>query len=88
MTEGPAFLRANPGFALDFQLVDVPDFQGRGESEPMPHFYQARCLPATRGAPARLPASPPSTHDFDQPAWPGCWIILSRGQIACPLLLG
>ena len=35
-----AFVRGNPGFAFDYQLVDVPDFQGRGESEPIPHFYQ------------------------------------------------
>lgn len=33
-------MRGNPGFAFDYQLVDVPDFQGRGESEPIPHFYQ------------------------------------------------
>lgn len=34
------FKLANPGFALDYQLIDVPDFQGRGETEPVPHFYQ------------------------------------------------
>ncbi|KAK9820367.1 hypothetical protein WJX72_009525 [[Myrmecia] bisecta] len=34
------FLRANAGFAYEYQFVDVPDFQGRGESEPVPHFYQ------------------------------------------------
>ena len=42
MTEGSAFLRANPGFALDFQFVDVPDYQGVGESAPVPYFYQVR----------------------------------------------
>ncbi|KAJ8928422.1 hypothetical protein NQ314_019011 [Rhamnusium bicolor] len=31
---------ANPGFAYDFQLVDVQDFNGVGESEPSPYFYQ------------------------------------------------
>ncbi|KAJ1563827.1 hypothetical protein HK096_010824, partial [Nowakowskiella sp. JEL0078] len=31
---------ANPGFAFEFQVVDVPDFNGRGESEPFPHFVQ------------------------------------------------
>lgn len=43
VTEGAAFLRANPGFALDFQFVDVPDYQGQGESAPVPHFYQVPC---------------------------------------------
>lgn len=36
----PAFLAANAGFACDYQLVDVPDFNGRGESEPVQYFYQ------------------------------------------------
>lgn len=31
---------ANPGFSYDYQLIDVPDFQGNGESEPIPHYYQ------------------------------------------------
>ncbi|KAJ8982916.1 hypothetical protein NQ317_004572 [Molorchus minor] len=31
---------ANPGFVYDFQLVDVQDFNGVGESEPSPYFYQ------------------------------------------------
>lgn len=34
------YLRANPGFAYDYQFVDVPDLNGRGESEPIPYFYQ------------------------------------------------
>mmetsp|Transcript_15961 Transcript_15961/g.37841 ORF Transcript_15961/g.37841 Transcript_15961/m.37841 type:complete len:1392 (+) Transcript_15961:941-5116(+) len=34
------FKRANPGFRYDFQFIDVPDFLGRGESEPTPYFYQ------------------------------------------------
>lgn len=38
--EGSPFQRANPGFAFDAQFIDVPDFQGRGESEPLPYFYQ------------------------------------------------
>ena len=45
MTEGSAFLRANPGFALDFQFVDVPDYQGAGESAPVPYFYQVWLVP-------------------------------------------
>lgn len=31
---------ANPGFRYDFQLIDVPDYLGRGEMEPNPYFYQ------------------------------------------------
>lgn len=36
----PAFLAANPGFAFEYQLIDVPDFLGKGEIEPIAHFYQ------------------------------------------------
>lgn len=36
----PAFQLANAGFAFDSQLIDVPDFLGRGESEPVAHFIQ------------------------------------------------
>lgn len=36
----PQFQLANAGFAYDFQFVDVPDYHGRGESEPVPYFYQ------------------------------------------------
>ncbi|XP_008195128.2 RNA helicase aquarius [Tribolium castaneum] len=31
---------ANAGFAFDFQLIDTQDFNGVGESEPSPYFYQ------------------------------------------------
>ncbi len=31
---------ANPGFAFDYQLINVNDFQGRGETQPFPHFVQ------------------------------------------------
>lgn len=34
------FHRANAGFSYDYQLVDVPDYHGRGESAPSPWFYQ------------------------------------------------
>jgi intron-binding protein aquarius len=34
------YVTANSGFAFDYQLVDVGDFNGVGESEPVPHFYQ------------------------------------------------
>ena len=36
----PEFRVANPGFFYDFQLIDVQDFNGVGESEPNPYFYQ------------------------------------------------
>jgi intron-binding protein aquarius len=31
---------ANSGFWFDFQLINVEDFNGVGESEPSPYFYQ------------------------------------------------
>ena len=34
------FNLANPGFSFEYQLIDVPDFLGRGESEPVQYFYQ------------------------------------------------
>lgn len=36
----PAYELANAGFADECQFVDVPDFQGRGESTPSPFYYQ------------------------------------------------
>ncbi|KAH6625050.1 hypothetical protein B0J18DRAFT_479838 [Chaetomium sp. MPI-SDFR-AT-0129] len=36
----PEFRAANAGFKYDFQFVDVPDYKGRGETEPSPHFVQ------------------------------------------------
>ena len=39
----PAFLTANAGFAFDYQLINVEDFNGVGESEPSAHFVQV-CL--------------------------------------------
>ena len=36
----PKFKVENPGFFYDYQLIDVPDFNGVGESEPNPFFYQ------------------------------------------------
>ncbi|KAI3949343.1 hypothetical protein MKW98_023280 [Papaver atlanticum] len=38
--EQAIFHTANAGFAYDYQLVDVPDHNGRGESAPSPWFYQ------------------------------------------------
>ncbi|XP_022090524.1 intron-binding protein aquarius-like [Acanthaster planci] len=34
------FHMTNPGFQFDFQLINVEDFNGVGESEPNPYFYQ------------------------------------------------
>ncbi|KIY91629.1 Intron-binding protein aquarius [Monoraphidium neglectum] len=38
--ESPEFLSSNPGLGYEYQLVDVQDFMGRGESEPRPYYYQ------------------------------------------------
>lgn len=38
--ELPEFQVPNPGLSFDFQLVNVEDFNGVGESEPNPYFYQ------------------------------------------------
>ncbi|KAK6933867.1 Intron-binding protein aquarius, N-terminal [Dillenia turbinata] len=38
--EESIFHKANAGFSFEYQLVDVPDFHGRGESAPSPWFYQ------------------------------------------------
>ncbi|CAN6306432.1 unnamed protein product [Urochloa humidicola] len=34
------FHKANAGFSFEYQLVDVPDHNGKGESAPSPWFYQ------------------------------------------------
>ncbi|XP_063707017.1 RNA helicase aquarius [Culicoides brevitarsis] len=34
------YKRGNAGFVYDYQLVNVEDFNGQGESEPNPFFYQ------------------------------------------------
>lgn len=34
------FLTANAGFKYDYQFINVPDYKGRGETEPSPHFIQ------------------------------------------------
>jgi intron-binding protein aquarius len=36
----PEFLKANSGFKYDYQFINVPDYKGKGESEPTPHFIQ------------------------------------------------
>ncbi|AEO69582.1 uncharacterized protein THITE_2120208 [Thermothielavioides terrestris NRRL 8126] len=34
------FLTANAGFRFDYQFINVPDYKGKGETEPSPHFIQ------------------------------------------------
>ncbi|KAF9875627.1 intron-binding protein aquarius [Colletotrichum karsti] len=34
------YLAANAGFKYDYQFINVPDYKGRGETEPTPHFVQ------------------------------------------------
>ncbi|PAV90727.1 hypothetical protein WR25_12656 isoform A [Diploscapter pachys] len=36
----PQFQAANAGFAFSYQLINVPDFNGQGETQPSPYFYQ------------------------------------------------
>ncbi|XP_057315687.1 RNA helicase aquarius-like [Hydractinia symbiolongicarpus] len=36
----PKFKVANPGLFYDYQLINISDFNGVGESEPNPYFYQ------------------------------------------------
>lgn len=38
------FQAANPGFVYDYQLINVEDFNGVGETEPNPFFYQVSSL--------------------------------------------
>ncbi|GFS14379.1 intron-binding protein aquarius [Elysia marginata] len=38
--ERPEFRMANAGLLYEFQLIDVGDFNGVGESEPTPYYYQ------------------------------------------------
>jgi intron-binding protein aquarius len=40
VVESEDYRLANPGFVHTLQLVNVDDFQGRGESTPTPYFYQ------------------------------------------------
>ncbi|KAI9669711.1 MAG: hypothetical protein M1831_007407 [Alyxoria varia] len=36
----PEFVSANSGFRFEYQFVDVPDYKGKGEVQPTPHFIQ------------------------------------------------
>lgn len=40
VVRSPEYLVANAGFQFDFQLINVEDFNGVGESEPSAYFYQ------------------------------------------------
>ena len=40
VTTAPEFVTANAGFRHDYQFIDVPDYKGKGESEPSAHFIQ------------------------------------------------
>jgi intron-binding protein aquarius len=40
VTSAPEFLAANAGLRYEYQFIDVPDYKGRGEAEPTPHFIQ------------------------------------------------
>lgn len=40
VTQSPEFVAANPGFRYEYQFIDVPDYKGKGETEPTPHFIQ------------------------------------------------
>ncbi|PVI06177.1 P-loop containing nucleoside triphosphate hydrolase protein [Periconia macrospinosa] len=40
VTTLPEFTTANAGFKFDYQFIDVPDYKGKGEMEPTPHFIQ------------------------------------------------
>ena len=40
VVESNAYQHANPGFLHTFQLINVEDFQGKGESTPSAYFYQ------------------------------------------------
>lgn len=40
VNEQSEFKLANAGLAYDYQLINVDDFNGQGESEPQPYFYQ------------------------------------------------
>lgn len=40
VTTLPEFTVANAGLKFDYQFIDVPDYKGKGEMEPTPHFIQ------------------------------------------------
>ena len=36
----PEYQMANAGFQYDYQLINVEDYNGKGETQPNPYFYQ------------------------------------------------
>lgn len=42
VTNGIEYKTANAGFAYDYQLINVDDYEGQGETTPRPYFYQNR----------------------------------------------
>ena len=36
----PEYQHANTGFMYEYQFIDVPDYKGKGETQPSPHFIQ------------------------------------------------
>ena len=40
VSSGAGYETANAGFRFDYQFIDVPDYKGRGEMQPSPHFVQ------------------------------------------------
>ncbi|KAI8048857.1 P-loop containing nucleoside triphosphate hydrolase protein [Syncephalis plumigaleata] len=40
VTESHIFHLANPGFTYEYQFIDVADYEGKGETAPLPHYYQ------------------------------------------------
>ncbi|KAG9303733.1 hypothetical protein G9A89_018630 [Geosiphon pyriformis] len=40
ISTNPEYQKANAGFTYDYQLIDVQDYLGKGETEPVPYFYQ------------------------------------------------
>lgn len=44
----PEYQLANAGFIYDYQLIDVANFNGVGESEPNPYFYQVYIMTLTQ----------------------------------------
>lgn len=40
VSSAPEFQTANAGFKYDYQFIEVPDYKGKGESQPTPHFIQ------------------------------------------------
>ena len=40
VVDRPEFQVANAGLRYEYQFVDVPDYKGKGESQPTPHFIQ------------------------------------------------